>query len=212
MKYEIIQTKPYPTAEFEIQSKAGNVGKVAKIHKTKKWTDWVFEIEFQQKHYKMVLGEADHSLKAFVKDLLLPTLPKSNPYQLYENGIWVGEIFQRWGHRYLELNSYKYSTYDVGFGPAGQKCLVFEGWFDRRDNPGGKQIALIDTMNLGKLLARYEVAAEGDMAGIVALFLGLHQDNFSVHQNGDYPKRLYLKSWGTALQLYDPSFKDSVSD
>lgn len=211
MKYEIIQTKPYPTAVFEIQSKAGNIGKAGMIHKTRKWEDWLFEIEFQESYYKMVFGKADHSFKAFVKGLL-PTLPKSNPYQLYMKGIRVGEIFQRWGHRWIEINGCKYSTCTVGFGSAGLKCLVFEGWFDRKDNPGGKQIALIETSNLGKRLDHYEVSAEGDMAGLVALFFGLYWDNTSFHKSATYYEKIYIESRGKEMQLYDPTFKDSVSD
>jgi hypothetical protein len=35
MRYGIIQTKRYDTAEFGFQSKAGHIGKAVWIHKTK---------------------------------------------------------------------------------------------------------------------------------------------------------------------------------
>lgn len=206
MRYEIIQTKPYDTAEFEFQSKVGHIGKAVWTHKTKKWDDWLFEIEFQQGFYKMVFGEADHSLKSFIKELL-PTPPKSNPYQLYVNGVRVGEIFRRWGHYWMEIDGRKYSTCTVGFGSAGLKCLIFEGWFDRRKNPGGKQIALIETPNLGELLNHYEVFAEGNMAGLIALFFGLYWDI-----NLSHYKKIYSETWGEEMQLYDPAFKGRITD
>lgn len=209
MRYEVIQTIPYPTAEFAIKSKAGNISKAAFIRKGEKW---LFEMEFQQSKYKMVYGKADHSFKAFLKEQLPWTPPIHNPYQLYANGSRVGEVFHRWGHRLMEIDGRKYSTHTVGFGPAGLKCLVFEGWFDQKDNPGGKQIALIETPNLGELLDRYEVSADGDMAAIVALFFCLYWDNSSFHKSDTHYEKTTLKSWGKALELYDPTFKGRITD
>lgn len=211
MKYEIIQTKPYPMAEFEIKSRAGNIGKAVKIHKTKKWTDWAFEIEFCGNDCQMVFGEEEHLFMTLLK--MRPwTPPENNPYRLYVNGIEAGKIYMHWGRDWMEINGRKYSTCTIGFGSAGLKCLVFEGWFDRRGNPGGKQIALIETPNLGKLLDQYEVSAEGDIAGLVALFFGLYWDTNSFHKSDTYYEKVYLETWGKEKQLYDPTFKNQIMD
>ena len=55
MRYEIIQTKSYPAAEFEIQNKEGNIGKAVKICEKKVWS---FEIEFKQKNFQMVFANS----------------------------------------------------------------------------------------------------------------------------------------------------------
>ena len=91
-------------------------------------------------------------------------------------------------------------------------CRVFEGFVVKKVNPTGKQIALIETQNSGQLLDRYQVTAQGDAAGLIALFFGLYWDNNSFHKSDTYYEKSYLVSWGKAKQIYDPSFKDSIND
>ena len=92
------------------------------------------------------------------------------------------------------------------------KCLVFEGFVDRKDNPTGKQITLIETPNSGQRLDRYQVTARGDMVGLVALLFGLFWDNNAFHKSDTYYEKSYLVSWGKEKNLYDSSFKDSIID
>ena len=95
-----------------------------------------------------------------------------------------------------EINGRKYSTCTVGFGSEGMKCLVFEEFVDKKGNPTGKQIALIETQNSGQLLDRYQVTAQGDAAGLSALFFGLYWDNNLFHKSNAYYEKSYLVSWG----------------
>lgn len=210
MRYEIIQTKSYLAAEFEIQNKEGNIGKAVKICEKKVWS---FEIEFKQKNFQMVFANSSlPSLKTMFIEMLTFSQPKNDLHRLCIDGKEQGEIFRRWGHYWLELNGCKYSTCTVGFGSEGMKCLVFEGFVDRKDNPTGKQIALIETPNSGQRLDRYQVTARGDMVGLVALLFGLFWDNNAFHKSDTYYEKSYLVSWGKEKNLYDSSFKDSIID
>lgn len=71
---------------------------------------------------------------------------------------------------------------------------------------------MIETPNLGKRLERYQVTAQGDMAGFVALLFGVFWDRNAFHKSDTYYEKSFLISWGKEKKLYDPSFKDSIMD
>lgn len=210
MRYEIIQTKPYPATEFVFQNKEGIIGKAVKIYKKNVWS---FEIELKQKQLQMIFANSSlPSLKTLFIKMLTFAPPKNNRYRLCIDGREQGEIFSRQGHSWLEINGCKYSTCMVGLGSEGIKCLVFDGFVDRKNRPTGKQIALIETPKSGERIDRFQVTALGDAEGFVALLFGLfwysnaYDKSDACHEKGGFI------SWGEEKKLYDPAFKDSIVD
>ena len=70
-----------------------------------------------------------------IKDLLTFSPPKINLYQLISNGKECGEIFKCQGYYWLQLNECRYSACAIGFGSAGIKYPIFDGYLDRKYNP-----------------------------------------------------------------------------
>ena len=106
----------------------------------------------------------------------------------------------------------RYSACAIGFGSAGIKYPIFDGYLDRKYNPTGKQIALIETSNLGKLLDHYHVVSLDSTAGMVAMLFGLYIDYDAFYKSDRYSEKTYLESYGHWKQLYDPAFKEHIAD
>lgn len=104
MKYEIIQTVPYPDAKFTLRTSCGEVGTAIKICKNNAL--W-YEIKFYNMPYQMIYNEPVLSISKVIKQTLTFAPPKINPYQLVANGNEQGVIFKRWGHYWLQINGYK---------------------------------------------------------------------------------------------------------
>lgn len=209
MKYEIIQTAPYPTAEFTFQRKSGDIG-------TAKWTcdkkTWKVEIRFDGISIQMIYDKRNDSICSMIKDLFTFSPPRINSYQLVSKGKQCGEIFKCQGYYWLRLNECRYSACAIGFGSAGIKYPVFDGSLDKKYNPTGKQTALIETSNSGKLLDLYHVASLDSTAGVVAMLFGLYIDYDAFYKSDRYSEKTYLESYGHWKQLYDPAFKEHIAD
>ncbi len=183
MKYEIIQTAPYPTAGFTFQRKSGDIG-------TAKWTcdkkTWKVEIQFDGISIQMIYDKRNDSICSMIKDLFTFSPPRINSYQLVSKGKQCGEIFKCQGYYWLRLNECRYSACAIGFGSAGIKYPVFDGSLDKKYNPTGKQTALIETSNSGKLLDLYHVASLDSTAGVVAMLFGLYIDYDAFYKSDRY--------------------------
>lgn len=209
MKYEIIQMAPYPTAEFICQTKCGDIGTAKWIGNKKTWK---IEIQFSDISLQMIYDKRNESVCSMIKDLFTFSPPKINLYQLISNGKQCGEIFKCQGYYWLQLNECRYSACAIGFGSTGIKYPIFDGCLDRKYNPTGKQIALIETSNLGKLLDHYYVVSLDSRAGMVAMLFGLYIDYDAFYKSDRYSEKTYLESYGHWKQLYDPSFKEHIAN
>lgn len=209
MKYEIIQTAPYPSVEFVFRAKYGDIGAAKEAYSKKAST---IEIQFNGTSLQMVYDKRNDSIRSMIKDIVTFSAPKNNMYQIISDGKQCGEIFKSQGYYWLQMNGYRYSACAIGFGSAGIKYPVFDGYLDRKYNPTGKQIALIETPNLGKLLDNYHVVSLDNTAGIVAMLFGLHIDCDAFFKTDRYVEKTYLESYGHWKQLYDPTFKEKTID
>lgn len=209
MKYEIIQTAPYPTAEFTFQAKCGDIGAAKWICDKKTWE---IEIQFNGMPLQMIYDRKNESICSMIKELFTFSPPKINSYQLVSKGKQCGEIFKCRGYYWLQLNECRYSACAIGFGSAGIKYPVFDGYLDRKYNPTGKQIALIETSNSGKLLDHYHVVSLDSTAGVVAMLFGVYIDYDAFYKSDRYSEKTYLESYGKWKQMYDPAFKNQIVD
>lgn len=209
MKYEIIQTSPYPTAEFIFQTKCGDIG-TAKRTCDKKILE--IDIRFNGMSLQMIYDKRNESICSMIKELFTFCPPKINSYQLVFNEKQCGAIFKCRGYYWLQIDERKYSACAIGFGSAGIKYPVFDGYLDKKYNPIGKQIALIETSNSGKLLDCYQVVSLDRMAGLVAMLFGLYLDYDAFYKSDRYFEKTYLESYGNWKKLYDPTFKEKIID
>ena len=160
----------------------------------------------------MIYDKRNDSICSMIKNLFTFSPPRINSYQLVSKGKQCGEIFKCQGYYWLRLNECRYSACAVGFGSAGIKYPVFDGSLDKKYNPTGKQTALIETSNSGKLLDLYHVASLDSTAGVVAMLFGLYIDYDAFYKSDRYSEKTYLESYGHWKQLYDPAFKEHIAD
>jgi len=135
---------------------------------------------------------------------------KKNPYCLLRNGKAFGELFI-YDNYSMQIDGCRYTMATIGFGANGIKCPIFEGEFDK-GCPTGKQIALIEVPNLGKLLDTYQIVALGKREGLIAACFCIYFDNSCFYKSKTYYKKIYFETCGAKTYLYDPSFKEQVID
>lgn len=192
-----------------LQTKYSDIGtaKWACNRKTQK-----IEIQFNGIPLQMIYDKRNESICSMIKDLVAFSPPKINSYQLISKGKQCGEIFKCEGYYRLQLNEYRYSACAIGFGSEGIKYPVFDGYLDKKYSPIGKQIALIETSNLGQLLDHYHVVSLDSTAGVIAMLFGLYIDYDAFYKSDRYSEKTYLESYGHWKQLYDPAFKEKIID
>lgn len=204
MKYEIIQTSPYPNAIFEMSRGGEIIGNALRIPQKREPNNC--EITFLGQNIRMTMN--NH----FTLDDLLPWgKPKSNQYFLFQSNKKCGELYHFHYHM-LELDGCTYTSQSIDFGYA-IKIPIFEGEF-KKEKPTGKQIALIETTSRDQELHHYQVTALEEKEGLIALLFCIYYDVCFYNRNSIW--KITCETWGETrrkeLMLYDPTFKEHIAD
>ena len=214
MRYEIIQTQPYKDALFMLQKSSGeDIGTAVRIKKRNNGFNG-FEVEFLDYHIRMkFMGSLWFRWKNRLKNRIKFWSPSGNAIcYFFQNGIKYGELCKYSNGTYLmRLNGQTYTMCTVGFGKEGIKFPVFEGEF-KNVATQGKQIALIETPNLGLKTNNYQVAALGEWEGLVAALYGIYVDYVTFSISDSYYRKTYLETFDRQNSLYDPAFKGQIVD
>ena len=210
MRYEIIQTKPYKNAAFLIHKNDGrSVGKIKQTHQK---NDRFNGFEFEFLDYCIQMKSVD-SIGLKLKKALKFWVPIGQAsYYLFQNGIKCGELSKYSNGIYsLLLDGKIYTMCIVGFGNNGIKFPIFEGKFENA-GLGGKQIALIETLNLAQKLNKYQVTALGEWEGWIAALYGIYVDAVTFSINDSHYRKKHLETFNRQNSLYDPAFKEQIVD
>lgn len=204
MKYEIIQTRSYPNAVFEMRRHGEIIGDAVRIPQKREPNNC--EITFLGQHIRMTMNT-----HFTLEDLLPWGKPKSNQYFLFQRNKKCGEIY-RFHYHMLELDGCTYTSQSIDFGTA-KKIPIWEGAF-KKEKPTGKQIALIETTSLDQELHHYHVTALEEKEGFIASLFCIYRDVCFYNRNSIW--KITCETWGETrrreLMLYDSTFKDSISD
>ena len=142
MKYEIIQTSPYPNVSFDVRRAEEIIGNAIRSPKKRQYHNYA--IHFLGKDFRMTMAPF-----FTLEDLLPWGKSKSDLYLLFQGNEKCGELYY-WHNCMLELDGCTYTSRSIDFGSV-IKIPIWEGEF-KKERPTGKQIALIETTSLNQEL------------------------------------------------------------